>query len=382
MLCCSTFLFFASFNMLIPELPDHLSKMGGADYKGLIIAIFTLSAGASRPYSGKLTDYVGRVPVMAVGSIICCICGFLYPICVTVFPFLILRFFHGFSTGFKPTGTAAYIADVVPADRRGESMGIHGLLGGLGMAFGPALGGFLGQHFHINVLFYTSSFLAFLSLAIIYNIKETLPASRKVRFSLSLLNIKRSEIIDTSVIPVVMVVIFTAFTYGAIITLVQDYSKILGIKNKGYFFVIYTMASILVRIVAGKWSDKVGRVKVLIIGCWVLILSLIVLSLAKSIYGFTVAGVLYGLSMGVISPISQAWTIDLCKKENIGKAVATMYVSLELGIGLGALLPTFYYQNIPGRLTYTFLGVTSMAAVALIYLYYYRHKLNAQRLDL
>ncbi len=360
--------------MLIPELPDYLTQMGGAEYKGLIIALFTLTAGISRPFSGKLTDRIGRVPVMAIGSIVCCVCGFLYPICTTVFPFLLLRLFHGFSTGFKPTGTAAYIADVVPADRRGESMGIHGLVGGLGMAFGPALGGWIGQYYPINILFYTSSFLSFLSIAIIFNIKETLPLVNKEKFKLAHLKVGKSDILDKSVLPVVIVILFTSFTYGTIVTLIQDYSKLVGIKNKGYFFVVYTFASILIRILAGKWSDKLGRVRILKYGCWLLIIGLIVLASSKDIVLFSVSAVLFGISMGIISPICQAWTVDLCDKNNIGKAVATMYISLEFGIGLGALLPTYYYQNIPERLSYCFLLSAAVSAFALIYLYVYRPK--------
>lgn len=368
MLCASSFLFFSSFNMLIPELPDYLSKMGGGEHKGLIIALFTLTAGLSRPFSGKLTDYIGRVPVMAVGSIVCCICGFLYPICTTVFPFLALRFFHGFSTGFKPTGTAAYIADVVPVNRRGESMGIHGLIGGLGMAFGPALGAWIGKNFDINILFYASSFLSFLSIAIIFNIKETLPSTQKEKFKLSHLAIKRDEIFDTSVMPVVMVILFTSFTYGTIVTLIQDFSKSINI-DKGYFFIVYTLSSIFIRIIAGKWSDKVGRVEVLKYGCWVLVFSLTLLIYSKGIMSFTVAAILYGISMGVISPICQAWTIDLCEQKHIGRAVATMYISLEFGIGIGALIPGWIYNDKIENLHLGFIMAAVVSSLALVYLY-------------
>ena len=84
LVCLSSFLFSASFNMLIPELPAYLTGLGGAEYKGLIIALFTLTAAISRPFSGKLTDTIGRVPVMAVGSLVCFLCGFLYPILTSV----------------------------------------------------------------------------------------------------------------------------------------------------------------------------------------------------------------------------------------------------------------------------------------------------------
>ena len=71
LLCLSHVLFASSFTMIIPELPDYLTSMGGAEYKGLIISLFTLTAGISRPFSGKLTDTVGRMPVMVIGTLAC-----------------------------------------------------------------------------------------------------------------------------------------------------------------------------------------------------------------------------------------------------------------------------------------------------------------------
>src|SRR5690606_21781638 len=174
LLCMSSLLFSASFNMLIPELPAYLSSLGGAEYKGLIIALFTLTAGISRPFSGKLTDTIGRVPIMAIGSIVCFICGFLYPILSSVAGFLFLRLIHGFSTGFKPTATAAYIADIIPKGRWGEALGLHGISFSIGMAIGPALGSFIVLHSDINILFYCSSIFALLSIVILFNMKETL----------------------------------------------------------------------------------------------------------------------------------------------------------------------------------------------------------------
>lgn len=365
--------------MLIPELPEYLSKMGGGEFKGLIISLFTLTAGLSRPFSGKLTDKVGRVPVMAFGSLVCFVCGFLYPLATTVIPFFLLRFVHGFSTGFKPTGTAAYIADIVPADRRGESMGIHGLIGGLGMAFGPALGGWIVQHFNINILFYTSSALSLLSILILVNMKETLSMERKEKFTAAHLKINRHEIIDKSVMPVVIVIFFTSFAYGTIVTLVPDLSQSVGLKNKGYYFLVYTLASIAIRFLAGKWSDKNGREQVLLFGCWTLIFAVFIIAFAHNILILTASAILFGISMGIISPISQAWTVDLCEEKNRGKAIATMYIALEAGIGFGALLPTFIYQNQIENLPATFLFSMAVVSIALIYLIIYKRKKKAIR---
>ncbi|VAW27966.1 Uncharacterized MFS-type transporter, partial [hydrothermal vent metagenome] len=153
--------------MIIPELPSYLTSLGGAEYKGLIISLFTITAALSRPFSGKLADTIGRIPIMIIGASVCFIIGFVYPMVTTVAGFLLLRLLHGFSTGFKPTGTSAYVADIVPMNRRGEAMGILGVFGSLGIAAGPAVGGFVAHLYSTDIMFYTSSASAILSVIIL-----------------------------------------------------------------------------------------------------------------------------------------------------------------------------------------------------------------------
>ena len=166
--------------MLIPELPEFLTNLGGADYKGLIISLFTITAMLSRPFSGKLADRLGRKPVMMIGGLVCLVCSFLYPILTSVSGFLLLRLVHGFSTGFSPTGVAAYIADTIPAVKRGEAMGWVGTAGALGMAGGPAIGGAMANHFGLDSIFYLSSFFALLSILIMMRMSETLVQKHEI----------------------------------------------------------------------------------------------------------------------------------------------------------------------------------------------------------
>ena len=365
LLSLSSFLFFASFNMLIPELPGYLTTLGGAEYKGFIISLFTLTAGLSRPFSGRLTDRVGRVPVMAFGSIVCFICGFLYPIFTSVMPFLLLRLVHGFSTGFKPTGTAAYIADIVPATRRGEALGIHGMCASLGSALGPALGSYIAQIFSINALFYTSSFVALLSIAILFNMKETLGDRR--RLSTEAFRITGRDVFDPTVFSPALVIFLTYFSYGAVLTLVPDFSDHLGISNHGLYFLVYTLTSLLIRFVAGKVSDRAGRVPVVIVGCCNLIVALVLTAYATTTFMFLGGAVFFGIATGILSPILSAWTADLSDDQNRGRAFATMYISMEAGIGIGAYLSAEIYANRYENLPLAFLISAALGLVALIY---------------
>jgi MFS family permease len=353
-MCLSSFLFFASFNLLLPELPDHLTRLGGGEYKGFIISLFTLTAAISRPYSGKLADTVGRIPVMVFGSLVCFVCGFFYPWALTVTGFLGLRLLHGFSTGFKPTGTAAFVADIVPVDRRGEAMGLMGITSALGMACGPAFGSWVTETFSLNAMFYCSSGAALLSLLVQGTLTETLPVAQRQRFRFSLLKLQWGEVLEPRVLPAALTTALCLFPYGAVLTVIPDQSRLLGLTGptKGLFYVCYTAASLAVRLLAGKSSDTHGRVPVLRWSSGLLALGLALLVWSPSVPWFLAGAVVFGLGTGLNSPTLYAWTIDLSPPERRGRGVATMYIALEIGIGLGALLAGWIFANQPGRLPY------------------------------
>lgn len=365
MLGLSSFLFSSSFNMLIPELPAYLSSMGGAEYKGAIIGLFTLTAGLSRPFSGRLTDRIGRVPVMAFGSLVCFVCGFLYPIFTTVMPFLLLRLVHGFSTGFKPTGTAAYVADIVPVNRRGEAMGIHGMCMSVGSAFGPAIGSMISQQFSLNALFYTSSLLAFLSIAILLNMKETLQEKQKL--SLKSFQITWRDVFEPDVFSPALITFLCYFGFGAVATITPDFSGYLGLENRGLYFMMFTISSIMVRLFAGKISDRHGRMPVTIVGCIILIIAMIITGFADSVFTFLTGAAFFGVSMGILSPVLSAWTVDLSGDHNRGRAIATMFISLEAGIGLGAFLSAELFENQRQNLPLVFFCMAAFALAGLCY---------------
>lgn len=352
--------------MIIPELPAYLTSLGGEEYKGLIISLFTLSAGLSRPFSGKLADKIGRIPVMIVGTSICFIVGLLYPILNFVSGFLFLRFIHGFSTGFKPTGTSAYVADIVPFQKRGEAMGIQSLFGSLGMAAGPAIGGWIATHWELNVLFYTSAFTSIFSILILIRLKETLP--NKEKFSLNLFRLKKNEIIEKRVLVPSTILFLAVFSFGVVLTIIPDLSEHLGIENKGLFFAVFTLSSLGIRLLAGKASDKYGRVPVLRVAIFCLILAMVTIASAQSKSTLLAAGVLFGSAVGMYSPTTSAWVVDLSLNDFRGRALATMYIFLEAGIGFGALVSGWIYRNNPDNFRWVFLTSAGMASLAFLYL--------------
>jgi MFS family permease len=370
LLCISSLLFYASFNMLIPNLPGYLTSLGGADYKGLIISLFTITAMCSRPFSGKLADSVGRVPVMMVGSLVCFICSLLYPLLTSVAGFLLLRLVHGFSTGFKPTGQAAYLSDIIPAERRGEAMGLLGTASTIGMAGGPAVGGPITVHFGLDAMFYCSSAFALLSAVILYRIRETVKDKRQ--FDVRLLKVNRSDLFEPRVLAPCIVMLLLGYSYGSVYTLIPDFGQHVGIQNPGLLFTYMTIAALVVRLLGGRASDNFGRRPVLGVCALMVLLSMLFVAFAETKLHLILAIAFYGLAHGATSPTLLAWATDLSDPNFKGRGVASVYIFMEFGIGFGAFASGLIYGNDASRFTLSFGICSLLAAIGFMYLLLHR----------
>jgi len=356
--------------MLLPELSGFLERLGGGEYKGLIIALFTFTAMISRPFSGKLADKVGRVPVIMVGSIVCFICSLIYPILTTVAGFMLLRLVHGFSTGFTPTGTAAYMSDVIPAARRGEAMGMLGTFGSLGMAAGPALGGMLSNRISLDAVFYCASACGLLSIVVLLGIRETLRNREAFRFSM--LKVRKEDLFEPRVLAPCIVMLCLGFSYGTVFTLIPDFGEEVSIRNKGLLFTYMTVAALIVRLAGGRASDRWGRKPVLRIASIFVATSMTIIAFADSPLQLILGMTLYGLAHGTTSPTLIAWATDLSDPQHKGRGVASVYIFMEFGIGMGALASGLIYSNDAARFPYPFALCASLAVIAFSYLMFGR----------
>lgn len=366
LLCLSHFMFSCSFNMPIPELPAYLSSLGGEQYIGLIISLFTLMAGLSRPFSGKLADRIGRIPVMIYGSLVCVVCSLLYPVLTSVSGFLLLRFFHGFSTGFKPTGANAYVADIAPIERRGQALGVLGLFNTMGLSLGPALGSYASDRYGMHAMFMVSSAMALISVIILSGMKETLP--EKESFRLSSLKLKRDELIEPRALSPALITFLLYAGYGAALTIVPELSDRVGLSNRGLFFSFFTLSSVGIRVVAGKLPDRIGRIPVLKLASGIMLASMLMIAWSASPLWLLLAGLVYGLSMGMTSPSTAAWTVDTSHPDKRGRALATMFIAMESGIGLGALASGWWYERSGHDGFSTFVAMALLSLLAFIYL--------------
>ena len=360
------FFFMTSFNLILPELNNYISILDGADKKGLIITLFTISAAISRPFSGKLADTIGRKKVIYLGIICSFFVMLIYPFSYSVLFFLILRFLHGFSAGFAPTGATALLTDLIPEKSRGHAMGIWGTFISLGIGVGQTLGSWIYLSFGFTILFLIGALFSLIAFILVFWIKETLVNQQK--FNFKLLRITWKDVFEPNVLPAAFVMLLSAMCSGMIFVLTPDLSTYLGISNKGFFFGIYVIATILIRLLTSSLSDRIGREKTLLIGCFILVISMLLVGTSNSIVSYIFAAIIFGIATGITSPTMFAWTADLSHEDRRGVGAGTMFIALEFGIMFGALLTLVSYDSTKSTIFLTFLIGAIMATIACIYL--------------
>ena len=92
------------------------------------------------------------------------------------------RTLSGMAGAAYPT-VNAYIADISPPEKRAANFGLVGAAFGLGFILGPALGGFVGEHFGLRAPFFVAAGLAFANALFgLVVLKESLPPERRRKF--------------------------------------------------------------------------------------------------------------------------------------------------------------------------------------------------------
>ncbi len=140
------FIVMVGFGVIMPILPFYAENMGAsATDLGLLFATYSIIQFFLAPVWGRASDRLGRKPVILVGLVGFSISFLIFGLATSLWMLFAARILGGvLSSAVLPT-TMAYVADTTDEEARGGGMGIMGAAMGMGVIFGPAIGGFLGE---------------------------------------------------------------------------------------------------------------------------------------------------------------------------------------------------------------------------------------------
>ncbi|MBF0124586.1 MAG: MFS transporter [Magnetococcales bacterium] len=136
------------FGMVLPLLPLYAAdpRFNASTLEiGWLMAIYSLMQFLFTPLWGRLSDRIGRRPVLIVGLFGSSLSYLLYGLAGSLTTLFVARAAAGIM-GANIAAAQAAMADLTPPERRTQAMGMIGVAFSLGFVLGPALGGILSRY--------------------------------------------------------------------------------------------------------------------------------------------------------------------------------------------------------------------------------------------
>ncbi|KAJ6472387.1 major facilitator superfamily domain-containing protein [Mycena vulgaris] len=125
--------------LTVLHVTDDPSKIGF--YSGLVESVASIAQVITIFHWGKLSDVVGRRPIILAGALGLAAVSLLFGLCRTLLQVLVVRTITGLLTG-NVAVYQAVLAEITDATNQANAYPVYGSIYGLGSTVGPLIGGF------------------------------------------------------------------------------------------------------------------------------------------------------------------------------------------------------------------------------------------------
>jgi len=331
--------FFVYIGMLLPMVPLLIEgPLGAGEFGiGLTVATFSVAAIFARPLIGRLADRHGRRIVITCGAVLAGTCGVLSGHVTALWMLLVLRAFTGVGEAAVFVGAATLIADLSPRDRRAEGASYFSVAVFGGIGIGPILGEWLLDDTHFERAFLVAGMFAGVAAIV------SLFAPARVATPDDLLDPTEPEatgldrwIHRGAVMPgLVLACGVAAFaSYGAFL---PEYSREVGLGSSGGLFAVYSLMSLLVRVVGAKLPERLGPRRAVTLALSNIMAGMAILALIPDVPALWAASALMGLGVAFNYPSLMALSVNRASDRDRAKVVSSLTMFFEIGSAAGGL---------------------------------------------
>ncbi len=346
----TVFIYLVGFGVIIPITPLLGKEFGASSSQvGLLMSVYSLMQFLFSPFWGKISDRVGRRPVLLF-----CLLGegasyLLFAASRSLEVLFVARALAGFF-GASLSTASAYISDVTPPNERSKGMALIGAAFGLGFIVGPALGGGLtmwGEHISPEPHFGTSFALVMVAGICFANflfgvkfLKESLDKTHQIKPK----DLSRIEqILHYFKKPLVGSLMWVFFINSVAFSTMEATLVLLvgdrfgwGIKEVSFGFAyIGVVSTISQGLLVRRLLPKLGERKMLILGLSCLAISLAGISMAKEIWELAFVMTFLCLGYSFTSPSTLGSISLLSPATEQGAVLGTTQGLASLGRILG-----------------------------------------------
>ncbi len=309
----------AGFGAILPYLPVFLRDQAHASLSliGLVAAGFAVGTFLFSSPLGRLSDAIGRKPVIVSGVWLYAVSSCLFIVTKNPLWFILFRLLEGIGSAAVGPAGQAFIADITPDDRRSQAYGwlttaqFGGLVAGPALAVPIyALGGDKGSWGFYAIFLFGSALSALTAVALMLTIKEPESARRARRQ-----RPKRPPLRELLTGPIVafVVIAFTGnYAMGAFEVIWSIYLRDIG-ASLDYISLTWVAFSVpmLFSWVGGRIADNHNRYRLLLSGYLFSAVAWMIYGMTKNLTLFMIVNVLEGFAIAYSYPAKQAFLVQV-----------------------------------------------------------------------
>ena len=354
------------FGMVVPILGRYADRFGASGFEvGLLFTSFSIAQFFFAPFMGRLSDRIGRKPVIIISLLGTAVGSFVTGAAGTLWLLFLGRFLDG-ASGASVSVAQSAITDIAPPEQRARLLGMLGAAFGVGFVLGPAIGGLAalgGPH----VPFYVAGVFALCNaVAAFIRLPETNQNIGKVRDATQVASRRRSFAWNRFTM--------TALLSGTAFAGFEATFSLFGERRfqltegsaAAVFLVVGVMLVIVQGGLIGPLTKAFGSERLLTAGFATLIAGFIVLSIAEVWALLFLALALLSLGQGLVTPSLTSVVADSVLPERRGEVLGVQQSAGALSRIIGPAIAGLLFDHAGVAWPYVVAAVLTGAALATV----------------
>lgn len=360
----TVFIDLIGFGIVIPVMPTFAEKLHASSMTvGFLIASYSLMQFLFMPFWGRLSDRVGRRPILLVSLVASCLGYLIWGFSGSLAMLFLSRIVAGAGNANLAVAQA-YVSDVTTTETRAKGMGIVGAAFGLGFVLGPAIGGLCVGHGLATVGFVAAGFSVLDLVLTFFFLPE--PPKRSLagteRFSLDP-SFYWHTLLDKKLSVSLAIFLISTFAFAnmeaTIVLLTNAKFAFTPPQNSMMFVYIGLLICFIQGGMIHRLSKKYGEKKLIAVGTFLIAVGLLLTAAAQNTV--MLYGALFFLAMGsgINTPSNQSLLSKLAPTDHVGGVMGVGQSLSTLGRIIGPAVGGAAFQYL-GMASPYFIGAAAM----------------------
>lgn len=367
-LFATIFLVGMGFSIIMPVLPYYAESMGANAFQlGLLITVYAVCQFIFAPVWGAYSDRVGRRPVLLTGILGYSFTFILFGFATKLWMLYVIRIAGGIMACATMPTAMAYVGDSTSMEKRGSAMGMIGAAMGMGMVFGPAIGGIL-SGISLAFPFVFAGLLALANAISVYILlPESLASENRV-----IRKVERASLLEGLKTP--LVILFLCICLGSIGESIHHGTFALFAESKlsftardiGWAFTVAGIVMALVQgLLVGRLINNIGEEKTAATGIILMGTSFVLFLFMYNIPSSMAFMAVFSAGVGLMRPAISA-AVSKRTTSGQGSAMGILNGYDSLGRAIGPVLGGFMLDLGLNLGYYTAVTISLLALLTLV----------------